>query len=659
MAMLRCQLSFVLLFIFAEKCVAQSPADIKFPEQEERWFQIKSSHFVLFSQAKQKDALKVIESLERLRKALVLLGNEADSAFAFPTSIYLFKTDKAFEPYILRLAGQTPNLAGYFLPLKDGNYIALSAQTHAMQVIYHEYIHSHTNHNLPGAPAWFSEGYAEYFSTFRSDNKYADVGLPVSEHLKLLQSETLIPLSDLFATDAGMVLYHDKSSQEIFYAQSWLLVHFLMHGKDGELRPKLWRYLKRLQNGEAEHSAFVAEFGIDHKIMLRQLQQYLSRNLFNYVELTSVELNINTNVQVEPMGYASVLSQLGTLLAKQDQSRHGLAKHYFKKALAVDSGQAQAHAGLGHILQQNGFPLQAIADFGAAVKYDSLNAWRYFQYAESQMLAHIRRRAQISRNEREVQHIALSARQSYQRAIQLDPHLYPAFAGLGETYLYHSERQDLGIAALQKAMKYLHGRMDIAINLMILFARNGDISKSDSLLNSVIRIQAEAYIYEQARRHRNLVELESANELLKSGKYKQAITVLDHLSTQPVADNMHQQIAHLRQVAQKNMQSEQYNRAMLYANLGKLQDAKTILIDLLNTLEDSTLKTSVEHALSEVKHGQDLEKYQRAMALFKDKKLHESATILRQIVADTTVDKRLASDAGEALRHIETLYEKQ
>ena len=201
--------------------------------------------------------------------------------------------------------------------------------------------------------------------------------------------------------------------------------------------------------------------------------------------------------------------------------------------------------------------------------------------------------------------------------------------------------------------------MDIAINLMILFARNGDISKSDSLLNSVIRIQAEAYIYEQARRHRNLVELESANELLKSGKYKQAITVLDHLSTQPVADNMHQQIAHIRQVAQKNMQSEQYNRAILYANLGKLQDAKTILIDLLNTLEDSTLKTSVEHALSEVKHGQDLEKYQRAMALFKDKKLHESATILRQIVADTTVDKRLASDAGEALRHIETLYEKQ
>lgn len=51
---------------------------------------------------------------------------------------------------------------------REANYIALSADSeeHALPTIYHEFVHAMLNNSVAGMPLWFSEGLAEYYSTF-------------------------------------------------------------------------------------------------------------------------------------------------------------------------------------------------------------------------------------------------------------------------------------------------------------------------------------------------------------------------------------------------------------------------------------------------------------------------------------------------------------
>jgi hypothetical protein len=43
-----------------------------------------------------------------------------------------------------------------------------------------------------------------------------------------LRQTQLLPLSALFAVDASSANYHENNKASIFYAESWLLTHYLM-----------------------------------------------------------------------------------------------------------------------------------------------------------------------------------------------------------------------------------------------------------------------------------------------------------------------------------------------------------------------------------------------------------------------------------------------
>ena len=148
-------------------CIALSlamafPAAGALPKAKERWIEVRTENFVLYSNAREALTRKIGLNLERLRRALSQLSDDLAVNSPLPTYIYVLKQG-SFEDYVDR--GRPFNATvGMFVSHRDGNYVAVNATTdvNPYGIIYHEYLHYYLHNNTTAAiPVWFDEGMAE------------------------------------------------------------------------------------------------------------------------------------------------------------------------------------------------------------------------------------------------------------------------------------------------------------------------------------------------------------------------------------------------------------------------------------------------------------------------------------------------------------------
>jgi hypothetical protein len=97
-------------------------------------------------------------------------------------------------------------------------------------------------------PVWVSEGLATYVELW---GKKSPIGAPNRPWLDCLndarRAGTLrIPITDLVASDKS---FDDENTAQLSYAESWLMVHYLM--KSPDQLPEFRSYLAGLQTDEA------------------------------------------------------------------------------------------------------------------------------------------------------------------------------------------------------------------------------------------------------------------------------------------------------------------------------------------------------------------------------------------------------------------------
>ena len=95
-------------------------------------------------------------------------------------------------------------------------------------MIFHEYVHLLVGNALAEVPTWFNEGLAEYYSTYQMlGEREATLGRVHENHVFALR-ERFIPLTELLAVDHRSPLYNEGDRRNIFYAESWSLVPYLL-----------------------------------------------------------------------------------------------------------------------------------------------------------------------------------------------------------------------------------------------------------------------------------------------------------------------------------------------------------------------------------------------------------------------------------------------
>ncbi len=89
-------------------------------------------------------------------------------------------------------------------------------------------------------PDWVSEGLATYVELWQKNKRPAPdrIGEPTVAFVFASESRSWIPIADLVADDET---FWDEKTQQLSYAESWLLVHYLM--KSQHQRPKFRSYL--------------------------------------------------------------------------------------------------------------------------------------------------------------------------------------------------------------------------------------------------------------------------------------------------------------------------------------------------------------------------------------------------------------------------------
>ncbi len=255
-----------------------------------QWIRTESQHFVIYSDTGTKTASLYASRLEQYRYILsrfhgLTAQDDADAPKLKIYSVDSFTDLKHIWP------GASDNVAGFYKTCADDQAAVAIYQNDSIQkkqdarnqaenpsqaVLFHEYAHNFMfQYSGVAYPHWYVEGYAEYFSTARIENDTAVIGMAFSWRVPRLTSYTGDQLSweDLLR-DNWRSQHYDPGKAGAFYAQSWLLAHYVM--SDPARTAQMSQYIAAYGRGEDPVKAFEAAFDIPVKDLGKVLGDYFS-----------------------------------------------------------------------------------------------------------------------------------------------------------------------------------------------------------------------------------------------------------------------------------------------------------------------------------------------------------------------------------------------
>jgi hypothetical protein len=268
-------ISFVSAMLLAVLLTPSAPAAEPSP-----WLEIHSAHYTVITDAGEKKGTEVALRFEQMRAIFATLLMKDRLNEPVPLTILAFRNDKNYYQTAPLRQGQPIDVPGFFLPGEDQNFIVLNLfEEESWRAVAHDFAHLLLNYNYPPAPGWFDEGLAEYFSSIRLDNKNYELGSDPELHAafkedvlenqrevrnppksltELLSGQVWLALPDLLTMKHDTSTYTEGTHHTLFYAQSWMTMHYLLHEKK---LPETGAYFNLVENQhvpveEAIHKAY-------------------------------------------------------------------------------------------------------------------------------------------------------------------------------------------------------------------------------------------------------------------------------------------------------------------------------------------------------------------------------------------------------------------
>jgi tetratricopeptide (TPR) repeat protein len=491
----------------------------------ERWDRVDTPRFTLFTNGGAPLARRIGLRLERLAEVLEQTTQGLEIRSRVPTYIYVFEDDASFEPYRTTFNGKPAQVDGFFVGSTDANYLALHAASmdRAFQAVQHEFMHFVLGNTVGDRlPTWLDEGLAEFYSTFRSAGKEADIGLVVDHHAAQLTRTREEPLSRMFAMGQNSPDYHVGERQGAFYAQSWAFVHFL---RLGDPNARFAAFLTRLRKGADPIGAFTAVYGSNLDSLDREFSAYIRRPSIPYRKLTFERDFDAISTREERMSRAEVLVRLGDLLAHDRSRRAEDAEEHFEAALRLDPDNASALAGLGRLMERRGRAAAADSSFGRAIALGPRDAAPYLLAAEAWF-----ERWHSSARSIEVQDSTPALLAAARKVLELGSATAPGHpelgAAFGKTFIADRNVPSEAVGALMDAAEALPARKDVVANLVILYCHSGNPSAARGLFRMRLKPRATSAEVRGFALAILQSELERATRLANEGHRDEAEAVL-------------------------------------------------------------------------------------------------------------------------------------
>jgi hypothetical protein len=335
------------------------------------WIEVRSPHFRVLTDGSIGDGRHVALDFENLRYvfATEFPGYRLESGA--PLVVFAprdLDSMKIVAPY-LKKAKDADEIGGLFSHGWEKQYALVRLDTMDSMgeaVVFHEYTHSIVHMNVHWLPTWLDEGIAEYYAYTRFDGKKIIVGAPTQRYQDIATGFP-IPIETLLTVDEYSPYYNDEDKVQMFYGESWALVHFLTSSPGMGGGAKLNQFFHLLQTGIDQKKAFVQVFG-DFKTMDAALDKYMTLFAFTVGVLPAPSGIDEHAFSTRDLSVAETEAEL----AGYQLSAHDLvsARPLVAQALEDDPKLGLAHEENGFLLFQDGKTAEATGEFAKAYALD-------------------------------------------------------------------------------------------------------------------------------------------------------------------------------------------------------------------------------------------------------------------------------------------------
>lgn len=399
--------------------------------QQSIWVEVRTPNFQIVSDAPAAKAQQLARDFELVRQVFLQAAPGLENRSALPLLVLAARNEKTLQSLLPEYwEGHRARPSAVYVGGPERNFVALRLDApgrHPYHVIYHEYFHFLMRQNFPVLPLWLSEGLAEFWSYGSVRNDRITLGEPSPEHLALLQKQPLLPLEQLFAADHTSQLYNEEEKAGLFYAQSWLLVHYLMFGEGGLAgRHRLDRLLDLLRTGVPPTEAHRQVFR-DSERLLQELTAYRSTRFRDALVVAAPKETARQQYPARELPPAEALAWRANFYAHTNRPVE--ARILIEQALALDPRQPLAHEAMGYLYYAQGELEEAADWFARAAELDSESclAHYYLGWIEAESPGRGEQRW-------------VRAEQALRRAMALNPAFAPAYVALARLLLHNYQQ---------------------------------------------------------------------------------------------------------------------------------------------------------------------------------------------------------------------------
>jgi tetratricopeptide (TPR) repeat protein len=217
---------------------------------DQHWLRVSSDHFIVLTDAGDKSGHDVAAHFEQMRALFGQLLSRTKLRMSEPLEIIAISSDKDYAQLAPLVNGQPIDSRGFWLSGEDRIFVVLNvSEPDSWRAVEHQFAHYMLNYNYPPTPPWFDEGFAEYFASLNLTAKSAELGSdpelnptyetnllgkPVENKnpksfTEILSNPVWLAWPDLLTMKNRVVNGQEGTHHTLFYAQSWILVHYLLN----------------------------------------------------------------------------------------------------------------------------------------------------------------------------------------------------------------------------------------------------------------------------------------------------------------------------------------------------------------------------------------------------------------------------------------------
>ena len=240
------------------------------------WLRAESEHVVVYGDGGEADVRAFTRKLERFHSLLELMLPGLDPGQRPKLPVYMVRTRSDLRD---AMPEAPEDLGGMYSASADGVHaFAIARRAGAREgddILLHEYTHHFMIGRTRGVyPTWFVEGFAEYYATADVSGERITVGMPSPSQLGVLQYVPWIGFDEVLT---GSPWRMPSRKRAAFYAQSWLLTHYLL--RDGARWAATRAYFRAVRSGTPPLEAWTTHVGIDLERLRTELTRYAQRHM--------------------------------------------------------------------------------------------------------------------------------------------------------------------------------------------------------------------------------------------------------------------------------------------------------------------------------------------------------------------------------------------